>query len=59
MNTDDYIGTVIALAGLVLSFVMLLIIKCLEIRKDKERVKRMLDFTESGRTSQSRSRVDS
>lgn len=59
MNRDDEIGSVLSFVALGLSLVLLGAVKLMESRKERVRVARMLDFTETGRSSQSRSRKDS
>lgn len=59
MNTDDEVGSVLSFAALALSLLLITGVKVVEGRKERVRVARMLDFTETGRSSQSRSRKDS
>lgn len=57
--SDDEIGSVLSFAALGLSLLLLAAVKLLEGSRERVRVARMLDFTETGRSSQSRSRKDS
>lgn len=59
MSTDDEIGSVLSFTAIALSLLLIAIVKLLESKRERVRVARMLDFTETGRSSQSRSRKDS
>lgn len=59
MNRADEIGSVLSFVALGLSLLLLAAVKLIERSRERVRVARMLDFTETGRSSHSRSRKDS